>query len=310
MKIQKIAAAALALCLLAACGSAGSGSSSSQESSGASSQSQSQTPVRPDDAVDVTALEDLDSRRDPVDLLQFREDYEGPMATIHTSMGDIRVVLFPDEAPKTVENFITHAKNGYYDGLTFHRVINDFMIQGGDPNGNGTGGESVFEDGAPFADEFSDNLHNFRGALSMANSGVDSNGSQFFIVQSGQKPQEADRESVFWQFAYNELERQLRLQEKAGISQEAGEYMVWELNNLLAEFSENGVSDKMQAQYGPAFDKYMEVGGTPHLDYKHTVFGQVVEGMDVVDAIAQVPVNESDSKPLEDVVIQSITIEE
>ena len=70
------------------------------------------------------------------------------IAVMHTSLGDISIRLFPDKAPKTVENFVTHAKNGYYDGLKFHRVINDFMIQGGDPRGNGTGGESIW--GATF----------------------------------------------------------------------------------------------------------------------------------------------------------------
>ena len=86
---------------------------------------------------------------------------KGPTAVIKTTLGDITVQLYPDEAPKTVENFITHAKNGYYDGIIFHRVINNFMVQGGDPTGTGRGGESIW--GESFTDEFSDNLHNFRG---------------------------------------------------------------------------------------------------------------------------------------------------
>lgn len=307
MKGKKIIAVALALCLLAACGgeSSSSGVSDSSPSSGAS-----QPPVRPDDAVEAPSLTDLPARRDPVELIQFQEDHQGPVATIHTSMGDIRVALYPEEAPKTVENFITHAKNGYYDGLLFHRVVDNFMIQGGSPTGTTAGGESAFEGGAPFEDEFSDNLHNFRGALSMANSGVDSNGSQFFIVQTDQKPSELDGENVMWQFAYNELERPLRLAEAAGTSSEALDYLIWELNAMLAEMAENGIPQEMKAYYGPAYEKYREVGGTYYLDYKHTVFGQVIEGMDVVDEIAKVEVNASDNKPLEDVVIQSITIEE
>ena len=105
-----------------------------------------------------------------------------PVAVIEVEgFGTIRAVLFEEDAPKAVENFITHAEEGYYDGLTFHRVINEFMIQGGDPNGDGTGGESIW--GESFEDEFTDSLCNFRGALSMANSGKDTNGSQFFIVQ-------------------------------------------------------------------------------------------------------------------------------
>ena len=102
------------------------------------------------------------------------------VATMKTSMGDIKIRLFPEAAPKTVENFTTHAKNGYYDGLIFHRVINDFMIQGGDPTGTGCGGESIW--GSTFEDEFCTDLHNLRGALSMANAGPGTNGSQFFIV--------------------------------------------------------------------------------------------------------------------------------
>lgn len=101
---------------------------------------------------------------------QLRQPAAGDtVATIKTSMGDIKVVLFPDAAPKAVENFTTHAENGYYDGVIFHRVIPDFMIQGGDPLGKGIGGESIW--GKPFKDEFSRDYHNLRGALCMANAG-------------------------------------------------------------------------------------------------------------------------------------------
>ena len=120
-------------------------------------------------------------RRDTMSAVQLKIPGSGDtVAVIHTSMGDIKILLFPERAPKTVENFVTHSKNGYYDGLKFHRVINDFMIQGGDPRGNGTGGESIW--GGSFADEFDEQLHNLRGALSMANSGPNTNGSQFFIT--------------------------------------------------------------------------------------------------------------------------------
>lgn len=106
----------------------------------------------------------------------------GPRAMIHTSMGDVEVQLFPEQAPKAVENFVTLAKQQYYDEVIFHRVISDFMIQGGDPTGTGMGGDSIW--GEPFEDEFSKELYNLRGALSMANSGPNTNGSQFFIVQN------------------------------------------------------------------------------------------------------------------------------
>ena len=105
------------------------------------------------------------------------------VAILHTSMGDIKVKFFEKQAPKTVENFLTLSKEGYYDGVIFHRVMEDFMIQGGDPTGLGTGGESCW--GGEFEDEFSPELHNFRGALSMAIIGkANTNGSQFFIVQA------------------------------------------------------------------------------------------------------------------------------
>lgn len=172
-------------------------------------------------------------------------------------MGDIKVVLFPDAAPKAVENFTTHAENGYYDGVIFHRVIPDFMIQGGDPLGKGIGGESIW--GKPFKDEFSRDYHNLRGALCMANAGPNTNGSQFFIVQAPS----------------------------------VDERFIPQMERLPDMFTDESVED------------YKAVGGTPWLDFRHTVFGQVFEGMDVVDAIASVSRDASD-KPLEDVVINSV----
>ncbi len=183
------------------------------------------------------------------------------LAVMHTNMGDIKIKLFPEKAPKTVENFVTHSKNGYYNGLKFHRVINDFMIQGGDPRGNGTGGESIW--GGSFSDEFDPELHNLRGALSMANSGPDTNGSQFFIVQAREVPA-------------NMLEQ-------------------------MRDLEDNGFPADITAAYEA-------LGGTPWLDFRHTVFGQVTEGMDVVDAIAAVEtVNDV---PRSDVIIESIEVTE
>lgn len=120
---------------------------------------------------------------------------------MHTSMGDITLKLFPKYAPLAVENFLTHAKKSYYDGVTFHRVIADFMVQAGDPNGDGTGGESIWkgkdsskDSGNGFANEISPYLYNIRGALAMANAGADTNGSQFFINQNA-SDQSADLSS-------------------------------------------------------------------------------------------------------------------
>ncbi len=107
-------------------------------------------------------------------------EFAGPQAVMTTNHGAITLALFPEIAPKAVENFMSLAKQGYYNDVTFHRVITDFMIQGGDPTGTGAGGESIW--GTPFADEFSLEAFNLRGALSMANAGPNTNGSQFFIV--------------------------------------------------------------------------------------------------------------------------------
>lgn len=179
------------------------------------------------------------------------------LVVMNTTLGPIKIKLFPEVAPKTVENFLTHAENGYYDGIIFHRVMNEFMIQGGDPTGTGMGGESIF--GGSFEDEFSTEVFNLRGALSMANAGPNTNGSQFFIVQK--------------------------------TSVDGG--TIKQLKD--AKFPEEIIT------------AYSETGGTPHLDHMHTVFGQVIEGMDTVDKIATAKTGAQD-KPAEEIAIQSIEI--
>lgn len=152
---------------------------------------------------------------------------ENPVATIKTSMGTMKLELFEDKAPATVENFRKLAEEGFYDGLIFHRVIDNFMIQGGDPKGDGTGGP-----GYVIEDEFHDDLkHGSAGILSMANAGPNTGGSQFFITLTA----------------------------------------------------------------------------TPWLDNKHAVFGKVIEGEDVLQAIGKVKTGARD-KPEEDVVMESVTI--
>ncbi|SKA11278.1 peptidyl-prolyl cis-trans isomerase B (cyclophilin B) [Pilibacter termitis] len=118
-------------------------------------------------------------------------EVKGPKATVQTNRGEIRLVLFPEVAPKTVKNFVELAEKGYYNGVIFHRVIPDFMIQGGDPTGTGMGGESIY--GEKFEDEFSMDVFNLRGAISMANAGPNTNGSQFFIVQNENLPYQKDQ---------------------------------------------------------------------------------------------------------------------
>jgi peptidyl-prolyl cis-trans isomerase-like 1 len=153
------------------------------------------------------------------------------VAVIETNMGTIEIELFADKTPKTVENFAGHAEKGYYNGVVFHRVIDGFMIQGGDPTGTGRGGESIW--GGKFKDEFvSDLRHDSAGILSMANAGPNTNGSQFFIT----------------------------------------------------------------------------LAATPWLDGKHTVFGKVINGMDVVSAIGKVEKGPGD-RPVNDVIMKEVKIE-
>lgn len=187
---------------------------------------------------------------------------DGIKAVIKTNMGDMEFILFPQVAPKAVENFVTHSKNGYYNGIIFHRVIKDFMIQGGDPTGTGMGGESAF--GKNFEDEFSLDARNYYGALSMANAGPNTNGSQFFIVQAKTVPQN--------------------------------------LISQMEQLKENGFPQEV-------IDNYKNVGGTPWLDFHHTVFGQLIGGADVLDSIAAVECGAND-KPVDDVKINEIVISE
>ena len=176
--------------------------------------------------------------------------------------GAIKVKFFEDVAPKAVENFLTHAKNGYYDGVIFHRVINDFMIQTGDPLGNGTGGESIWGEG--FGEELDFELVPYRGALSMASTGKGRNGlgSQFYIVQG----------------KYNH-----------------------EYDNYMQENNfPNGL-----------IEQYRIHGGYPTSLYlNYTIFGQVYEGMDIVDKIAAVETDVTNDKPYKDVVVEKIIVTE
>ena len=186
------------------------------------------------------------------------ENEKGPKAVIKTNRGDITVQLFPELAPNTVKNFIELAKKGYYDGVIFHRVIPDFMIQGGDPTGTGMGGESIY--GESFEDEFSRELFNLRGALSMANSGPNTNGSQFFIVNNENVPA-----------------------------------------NMLDQLEGAGFPAEIIEAY--------KGGGTPWLDFRHTVFGHVIDGMTTVDEIANVQRGPQD-RPVHDVVIEKVEVSE
>ena len=240
-------------------------------------------------------------------LKQFTET-NGPRAVMHTNMGDITIRLYPEVAPKTVENFVTLAKKGYYNGLIFHRVIKDFMIQGGDPTGTGAGGESIY--GAKFEDECSRELHNFRGALSMANAGPNTNGSQFFIVQNGEAPTK-DVEALAVQVAcyelLNDAKRRVQMMQEALEDAPKIQAYIDEVNTRLNDYQSTGLPEDIKEYAAAIAEKYAEVGGTFHLDFAHTVFGQVIDGMKVVDDIANVRTARGD-RPLHDVTIDSIDI--
>lgn len=179
------------------------------------------------------------------------------------NFGEIKVKFFSDVAPKAVENFTTHAKEGYYNGVTFHRVIEEFMIQGGDPEGTGMGGESIWKKG--FEEELSYELVPYRGSLCMASAGTGTSslGSQFFITQANYSEQ---MEAYLKQYGYPE--------------------------KLL--------------------EQYKQYGGYMSLYLQYTVFGQVYEGMDIVDKIAKVKTETTAlgqaDKPVEDVIIEKIDV--
>ncbi|PPA69993.1 peptidylprolyl isomerase [Jeotgalibacillus proteolyticus] len=254
MKLRLMSMLVLFLLLLAACGS---NQDEAADNTSADEASKDQTEEAADQSAEEKNSEEAAQVPDHFPQLEAEAGENEPVVELTTNKGVISIKLFPEYAPKAVENFLTHSEEGYYEGVIFHRVIQDFMIQGGDPNGTGTGGESIY--GENFEDEFSASLYNFRGALSMANSGPNTNGSQFFIVQN------------------NEVNDQIVDQ------------------MTQANFPEEVIA------------AYQENGGTPWLDGNHTVFGQVIEGLDIVDEIAAVEVD-ANSKPTEDVVIEKIEI--
>lgn len=308
-KFKATAAAILAALTISAAVS-GCSSDSTTTTSGSSSSSgtsSSESTAATEEATNAALVdwEDFDIERDIYDDTEHEVGYQLEMpaegeqvAIMHTSQGDISLRFFPEAAPKAVENFITHAQEGYYDGLTFHRVIEDFMIQGGDPNGDGTGGESIY-DGEAFEDEFSNKLFNIRGSVAMANSGADTNGSQFFINQAGTDTFTGwDNYEAQWASVHQEISNY--------IAQGQWDTVVSSLNYIY------GLDTDIVP--GEVKTLYEENGGNPTLDGAfnavdrgHTVFAQVYDGMDVVDAIAAVEVD-SNSKPTEDVIIESIEI--
>lgn len=216
--------------------------------------------------------------------------------------GTIKAKLLPDVAPKGVENFIKLADSGFYDGLTIHRVIADFMLQGGSLNGDGTGGEAA--DGGSFGVETSDSARHFYGALCYANA-AGQNTCQFYIVNNKQ-PQDITQIDL----ANIEYAAEVYGGYKDMCAEGTAEYSYYSAMESyyarLADMIENA-SDAVKG-------KYLKVGGTPSLDGGYTVFGQVYEGFDVIDAISacEVEANAGDelSKPVDTITITSVKVTE
>ena len=224
-------------------------------------------------------------------LLQLSPLYQGELlAMMHTSEGDIVLRFFPTEAPMAVENFLVHAWDGFYDGIIFHRVIPNFMVQTGCPLGNGTGGESIW--GGTFGQELSTELRHFRGALAMAQTREpNSIRSQFYVVQNNDL--NAGDRHTFTQHLGRQDER-------------------------LETFPDGTTVYFRDVFPAEAMNYFIENGGTPHLDWHfsdnpHTVFGHVVWGMDVIDAIATTQVRGGPQgapdrdRPVDDIIIEGFT---
>ncbi len=239
------------------------------------------------DLVDQKDLIPVETAEKPGFQLEMPEKGE-EIAVITMKSGEvIKLRFFPGEAPKAVYNFKKHALDGYYDGLTFHRVIENFMVQGGDPTGTGYAGESVWEEA--FEDEFSPNLLNIDGAVSMANSGPNTNGSQFFINCT-------QGAAIDW----NSYQQGFDVYKQDPNAFKAMYSSKWVDMDLVTEDVKN---------------LYTQHGGNLHLDgyYStdktgHTVFAQVFEGMDGVEALSKAPVDSQSSKPLEDMVMEKVEI--
>lgn len=232
------------------------------------------------------------------------------IAVLHTTKGDIRIRLFPDGAPQTVANFKAHIRSGFYNGLSFHYVMNGFLIQSGDPDGDGTGGKS--STGAYIPDEFEKKLLNLRGALSMGNTGVQNTAtSQFFINQTPATADEATK--AFWEESENQFNATYTT-----VTGECNAYYQENETQLSAFYGSQEIYRLANATLAPqvnwvpnaVWDLYQQHGGNIHLDGQwreyggNTVFGQVFDGMDVVDAIAAVATDEY-GKPTEDITITS-----
>lgn len=222
--------------------------------------------------------------------------------------GDIKVKLYPDEAPVGVQNFIDLANSGYYTGKNIHRVISDFMLQGGSLNGDGTGGTSA--DGGEFSCEINTSMRHYYGALCYANA-AGKNSCQFYIVNN--KEPQTDIASVYDQYSSYYSQYAEAYTNEAKNYKDNDEYYEY-FASVATSYKNMGDGAKAMSETltDEISAKYAEVGGTPFLDGGYTVFGQTVEGFDVIDAISAVETEAgsdgAESKPVTDIVISSVTI--
>jgi peptidyl-prolyl cis-trans isomerase A (cyclophilin A)/peptidyl-prolyl cis-trans isomerase B (cyclophilin B) len=247
---KRVLVFALAACMAFALTACGSKESSKEATSEATTESTTETTTESTKEYKKVEIHEASK----VDQMSEPEKGETIAIVKVKDYGEMKFKFFNQDSPLAVENFLTLAFNDYYNGITFHRVIDNFMIQGGDPTGTGAGGDSIW--GEEFANETSDTLLPLRGALCMANAGKDTNSSQFFVIQ----------------------------------------------NKTVTEMEYGGKSatDEQKAM----FEKY---GGYPYLMDDYTVFGQLYDGYDVLDAIAGTETDSNDA-PVDPVVIESITV--
>lgn len=222
--------------------------------------------------------------------------------------GDIKIKLFPEAAPYAVQNFIDLAKSGYYDGKTFHRVVDEFMIQGGSLNGDGTGGND--SNGGMFSCEINTKMRHYYGALCYA-SAMGSNTCQFYIVN---EKNPASDPGIQYETYYSYYNSNAEEYSKMLEDYEEGSYE-YTLIKTYADYYKNS-ADGLEAMLNTTDDavkeKYAEVGGVPFLDGGYVVFGQTVEGLDVIDKISAVDVTMNsageESSPVKEITIEKVVI--
>ena len=236
----------------------------------------------------------------------------GPYAILHTTAGDVTILLYPQQAPKAVENFIGLAKEGYYNGSLFHYAKRGELTQGGKPGDPEAEERSLWGD--PFEDETDNGLYHFKGAVAMAGDGGitrNSNLSQFYLLIREDTPED-DRIVPANCYMNDLMNMRLKDLEELGkekpMSEEEIQKFEDDLNGEIQAIATDGIPSEYEAKYAPVGARYRQVGGAWGLDYGHTVFGQIVEGLNVAEAITQVKVSAEERKPKKDVVIESIEI--